>query len=66
MSLKAFHAVFIVASIALSLLAGVWGGWQFTAAGSRSGLGVAIAFGLCGAALVAYGIKAFEKLKDLG
>lgn len=65
MSLKAFHAVFIVASIALSLLAGVWGGWQFTAAGSRSGLGVAIAFAACGVSLVVYGIKALGKLKEL-
>ena len=57
MSLRAFHIIFIIASVLLCLYVGLW------AMRSNPILG-AISF-LVGAALVIYGKKAFRKLREL-
>ena len=65
MSLKAFHIVFVVASI---LLAFGFGAWSFREYSSNDGLGNLV-FGVgstvSGVALVFYGRSILRKLKDI-
>ena len=65
MSLKIFHIVFIVVCVGLSLWVGVWGIRDYMQERSVAALTLAILFLLSGLALVVYGRKAFEKLRDL-
>jgi len=65
MSLKAFHIVFVVVCIALSLFVGMWGIRVFMLERSYSALTVAVLFLLSGAILVVYGRSAFEKLRNI-
>lgn len=58
MSLKIFHIVFIILSIATSVFVGIWG-----LANHQPTLG--IIFLLLAAGLVAYGFRAFRKLKEI-
>ena len=65
MSLKAFHFVFIGASILLSLGFAVWAVKEFAADGSAvSGLFALLGL-LAGAALVRYGLGVARKLKHV-
>jgi len=66
MSLKAFHIVFIMASIILSFLVGGWGVQQYRAVGSATGLAVAILFYASGLVLVVYGMRFVRKTRELG
>lgn len=65
MSLRAFHIVFIVVCVALSLWVGVWGirGYMMERSGEALALGVV--FLVSGVVLVVYGSKVFAKLRDL-
>jgi len=66
MSLKAFHLIFIAASILLAFGLGAWGFDAYFSRGEMESLvlgGVAI---LLGAGLVLYGRKVRVKLKQLG
>ncbi len=65
MSLRYFHIVFIAASVGLSIFVAIWGIREFRATDSMGALVLAIAFMLCGVALVAYADRAFRKLRDL-
>jgi len=65
MSLRIFHVVFIVASIALSAFVGGWGFWRYSAGGGGTDLVLALLFLACGAALVGYAAKAFQKLREV-
>jgi hypothetical protein len=65
MSLRAFHIVFIVACVALSLWVGVWGIRDYMQERSAGALALAIVFLLGGVVLVVYGSKVFAKLRDL-
>lgn len=65
MSLRLFHVIFIVVSVLLSVFVGAWGIWFFSTTGQVSGLALSAAFALMGAALVWYGNRFFEKLKEL-
>ncbi len=65
MSLRLFHIIFIVVSILLSLFVAGWGVWFFSTTGAVSGLVLSAVFALMGAALVWYGNRFFEKLKEL-
>ena len=67
MSLKGVHLVFIVASIALAAMMGVWGIWMF--ATGRGSLGHVAFSGfslVAGAALVAYAVKFVRKSREIG
>lgn len=66
MSLKAFHLVFILASIVLSFLVGAWGVQQYRVAGSGTGLMMAIVFYASGVALVVYATRFVRKIRELG
>jgi len=65
MSLRAFHIVFIIVSIALSLVVAAWGLREFAGGGGTSALLVGVAAALTGIALVVYGLRFFRKLQEL-
>lgn len=65
MSLRAFHIVFIVVCVALSLWVGVWGIRGFMTERSSGALALGILFLLSGVVLVVYGSKVYAKLRDL-
>ena len=67
MSLRAFHVVFVVASIALTLATAVWGGVTW---GSGRGTGwhlVAAAGSLLGTGLLSvYAVRFVRKTREIG
>jgi len=66
MSLKAFHVVFIVASILLAAGFGVWSFLNYRSPrGTASDLVIAIASGVVALALVGYEIYFLKKLKNV-
>ena len=65
MSLRIFHIVFIVASVLLSLFVAVWGFRTYAAEHDRSAFAVGALFAFVGVALVAYGVRAYGKLREL-
>ena len=66
MSLRAFHVLFIVLSIAMSAFVGAWGFNRYRAGEGAEGLILAVVFFVFGLALVVYGARYFAKLKELG
>jgi hypothetical protein len=65
MSLRAFHIVFIIVSIGLSLVVAAWGVREFSGGSGTSALLVGVAAALTGVALVVYGTRFFRKLQEL-
>jgi len=66
MSLKAFHLVFIVASILLALGFGVWSLLNYSSPhGVRMDLILAVLSGIAAVALVVYEIFFLKKLKNV-
>ena len=57
MSLRAFHIIFIVASVILCLYVGLWY--------LRQNIAVGVLFFAAAVGLVVYGKKAFRKLREL-
>jgi hypothetical protein len=65
MSLRAFHIVFVVVTIALSLYVALWGIREFSEERSFTALTLAILFAAMAVGLMIYGKKVFVKLRDL-
>ena len=65
MSLRAFHIVFVVVTIVLSLYVALWGIRQFTQERSVGALTLSVLFLAMAVGLMIYGKKAFTKLRDL-
>jgi hypothetical protein len=65
MSLKAFHLIFIVASVLLTVAFGIWGINQYASGGPRSDLLMGIVSLLMGIGLVVYGKYFLRKLKHI-
>lgn len=65
MSLRAFHIVFIIVTVVLSLYVALWGIREFAQERSNMGLVMAILFFATAIGLMIYGKKAFTKLKEL-
>ena len=65
MSLKAFHLIFVTASVAVSVFLGVWSGLAYKQTGARTDLAFAIASGLAVVALLWYGKYFLKKLKHI-
>lgn len=65
MSLRAFHIVFVVVTIVLSLYVALWGIREFTQERSFMALTLGGLFLLMGIGLIVYGKKVFVKLRDL-
>ncbi len=66
MSLKAFHLVFVTASVVLALGFGAWGIEAYSSRGEEGTLVLALLSLLFGAALVVYGVRVRAKLKGMG
>ncbi|HEX8619120.1 MAG TPA: hypothetical protein VF911_16180 [Thermoanaerobaculia bacterium] len=65
MSLRAFHIIFIIVTVALSLYVALWGIRQFAAERDTAALALGLLFLVTAGALTVYGKKAFAKLKEL-
>ena len=65
MSLRAFHIIFVIATIVLSLYVGVWGIREFSQERSVGALILAIIFLATAVGLTFYGKKAVAKFKEL-
>lgn len=65
MSLRAFHIVFIVVTVVLSLYVALWGIREFAANRDASRLAVGLLFLGAAVGLMVYGKKTFAKLRDL-
>lgn len=65
MSLRAFHIVFVVVTIVLSLYVALWGIREFAQERNGGALALAILFIATAIGLMVYGRKVFVKLRDL-
>ena len=66
MSLKAFHLVFVIASILLGLGVGGWGIMEYRANGEISALMLGLIFLIMGVTLMIYGNRMLKKTKHIG
>lgn len=65
MSLRAFHIIFIVVTVILSLYVALWGIREYADERTTSSLALAIVFFLAAIGLIVYGKKVFHKLKEI-
>ncbi len=65
MSLRAFHIVFVIVTIVLSLYVALWGIREFSEERNAGALALGLIFAATAVALMVYGKKAFAKLKEL-
>jgi len=65
MSLKAFHLVFVTASIAISLFFGVWAYQSYQSTGARIDLVYTVSSAFAVVALLWYGKYFLKKLKHI-
>ena len=65
MSLKAFHIVFITASILLAFGFAAWSLMAYSELGGRSFLIYGVGSTICGVGLVAYEVYVLKKLKNI-
>jgi hypothetical protein len=65
MSLRAFHLVFIAVSVALSAFVAAWGLREWRATHSGGAIALSVIFFACGVALIAYGVHAARKFREL-
>jgi len=66
MSLKAFHLVFVVASILLGLGVGGWGFLEYRSSGEVGALVLGLVFLMTGLVLIFYGKRMLKKTKHIG
>ena len=66
MSLKAFHLIFVIASILLGLGVGGWGVQEYRTQGELGPLMIGIIFFAMGIVLFFYGRRMLKKTKDIG
>lgn len=65
MSLRAFHIVFVVVTVVLSLYVALWGIQEFSREGGAMPLSLSLLFFCTAVAMTVYGKKAYAKLKEL-
>lgn len=65
MSLRIFHIIFVILTVALSLFVAAWGLREYSATRSTSGLAMGVVFLACAGALAFYGVRVWRKLRDL-
>lgn len=65
MSLKAFHIVFVIVTVILSLYVALWGIREFAQEKSSGGLTLGLLFLVTAVGLMIYGKKAYAKFKEL-
>lgn len=65
MSLRAFHIIFVIVTVALSVYVAMWGFTEYSRERDTGALALAIVFLLAAVGLAVYGKKAYGKLRDL-
>jgi uncharacterized PurR-regulated membrane protein YhhQ (DUF165 family) len=65
MSLRAFHMIFVLVTVVLSLYVALWGIREYSQERSAGALVLAIIFLITAVGLMVYGKKAYGKLKEL-
>ena len=65
MSLRAFHIIFVIVTVILSLYVALWGIREYSNEQDGVALALAILFLITAIGGVVYGKKAFTKLKEL-
>jgi heme A synthase len=65
MSLRAFHIIFVIVTVALSLFVALWGFRQYANDRDTAALALALVFLGTAAGLSFYGRKVYAKLKEL-
>ena len=65
MSLKAFHIVFVIVTVVLSLYVALWGIREFAQQRSTPGLALGLLFLATAVGLMIYGKKVYAKFKEL-
>ena len=65
MSLKAFHIFFIVMSIAITIVFGVWATLDYSRSGSGFNLALGVGSFAASVGLAIYGVWFLRKLKDV-
>jgi hypothetical protein len=65
MSLRAFHIIFVIVTIALSLWVALWGIREFSEERNFGALALGLLFAATAVALMIYGKKTYVKLRDL-
>jgi hypothetical protein len=65
MSLRIFHIIFVVVCVLLALFVAVWGFRSYLVMHNSTGLVLGLLFFASGVALVVYGVKVFEKLREV-
>jgi hypothetical protein len=65
MSLRAFHIIFVIVTVALSLFVTMWGIREFRHDQNGGALALAIVFFVTAVVMTVYGKKVYVKLKGL-
>ncbi|HUP59784.1 MAG TPA: hypothetical protein VNA69_05145 [Thermoanaerobaculia bacterium] len=65
MSLRAFHIVFVIVTVVLSLYVALWGIREFALRRDMPALALGLIFLATAGALIVYGKKVFRKLREL-
>jgi heme A synthase len=65
MSLRAFHIIFVVVTVVLSLFVALWGIRQYSLERNVEALVLGLIFLVTAVGLMVYGKKAYGKLKEL-
>jgi len=65
MSLRAFHIIFVIVTVALSLFVAIWGLRAYAANHDTGALALALVFLVAAVGLIVYGKKVFVKLREL-
>jgi len=65
MSLKAFHIVFVIVTVVLSLYVALWGIREFAQQKSAGALALGLIFLAAAIGLMVYGKKVFVKLREI-
>ena len=66
MSLKAFHLVFVIASILMGIFVGAWGIREYQDSGDVAALIMGVVFIALGVLLIVYGRKMLKKTEHIG
>ena len=65
MSLKAFHLVFVIASILMGIFVGAWGIREYQVSGDIAALVLGVVFIALGVFLIVYGRKMLKKTESI-
>jgi TRAP-type C4-dicarboxylate transport system permease small subunit len=65
MSLRVFHVIFIIVCVAFCLFMTFWGVREWMTVRNGTSLALGLVSGVAGIGLMVYGVKVFQKLRDI-